>query len=421
MNENLITVEYLGIIEERNALLLIDSENRIIDVLKTDKEILFNGNTLQFKNIRVQFNLSLKTVKSNEQKYFQIELVLNLEQNNIQIIEEYNELLKRIRTILYTLTNGKLETLIDDSAFLYSLKSYPLIYEIENLMRNLVMKFLLNNFGVRWIEQKIFKEDIGKISQRKNSNITTPKELLDSFDFITYANSLFKAYSDGDDNTIQKDLFEAKSIEDLENLKKNYIKRNLWDRIIKTENDPTNLSENVKNKWNRLYELRNHIAHNRLISKEIYAEIESLVTFLKPILKDKIGELNNVSENVGTIEIDDLENAEASISARPRTFNFLVNKNILKAGDIITLKNELPEYLTFDESDNKFLAKVTGKLGRSNLVEWLYDNHEYSISGLTWHIFTEFHPDGGNPGGLNGNYHWMKDNKTLLELFDENY
>jgi hypothetical protein len=40
-------------------------------------------------------------------------------------------------------------------------------------------------------------------------------------------------------------------------------------------------------------------------------------------------------------------------------------------------------------------------------VQWKKDGLEYSISALAWKIFKDLHPENRDPGGVNGNWHWV--------------
>jgi len=105
---------------------------------------------------------------------------------------------------------------------------------------------------------------------------------------------------------------------------------------------------------------------------------------------------------------------------RPKTMKILIDNNLVQAGDKIFLKNDLDSYILFEEVNPIFQAEITGKLGQSDAVRWAKDGEEYSISGLTWRIFKDLHPEKKDPGGVNGNWHWVNINgKSLLEVAEE--
>ncbi len=92
---------------------------------------------------------------------------------------------------------------------------------------------------------------------------------------------------------------------------------------------------------------------------------------------------------------------------KPKTMKYLIQSGLLKPGQKIYLKNDLPNYLCYDSENLIYHATVTGKVGQSNSVLWDFDSKEYSISNLTWQIFWDNHPDKKVPGGVNGNVHWV--------------
>jgi hypothetical protein len=105
---------------------------------------------------------------------------------------------------------------------------------------------------------------------------------------------------------------------------------------------------------------------------------------------------------------------------RPRTMKLLIENGIIKEGDKIYLKNAVPEYLHSEKEDSLFVATITGKLGQSNSIKWDHDNKEYAISALTWQLFKKYHPEGKDPGGINGNWHWViEKGRSLWDLAQE--
>ena len=103
-----------------------------------------------------------------------------------------------------------------------------------------------------------------------------------------------------------------------------------------------------------------------------------------------------------------------------RTMNILIENNLVREGDEIFLKNDLPSYVEYEEGNPVFHGAITGKLGQSNAVKWSNDGEEYSISGLTDLIFKNHHPEQRSSGALNGNRHWVNsDGKSLLTLAGE--
>lgn len=105
---------------------------------------------------------------------------------------------------------------------------------------------------------------------------------------------------------------------------------------------------------------------------------------------------------------------------RPRSMRLLIENKLLVPGQRIYLKNGLPSYIQYKEDDDRFIAEITGKLGQSDAIKWQHDGKEYAISALTWTLFKELHPDKKDPGGVNGNAHWVTEaGKNLWQLAQE--
>jgi hypothetical protein len=119
------------------------------------------------------------------------------------------------------------------------------------------------------------------------------------------------------------------------------------------------------------------------------------------------------------VKEDELE--QSAVGKTRRTMRVLVENGLVKTGDMIYLKNALPSYVHYLDNDPTFEASITGKLGRSNAVQWKKDGSEHSISELAWSIFKNFHPEHRDPGGINGNWHWVNSAGTPLWTLAEEF
>ncbi len=105
---------------------------------------------------------------------------------------------------------------------------------------------------------------------------------------------------------------------------------------------------------------------------------------------------------------------------RPKTMSILLENKLVKEGDELRLKNGLPSWLNYNENDPTFKATITGKQGQSNAIVWAKDREEYAVSKLAWKIFKDLHPDNNNPGGVNGNAHWVNsEGESLWDIAEE--
>jgi hypothetical protein len=110
------------------------------------------------------------------------------------------------------------------------------------------------------------------------------------------------------------------------------------------------------------------------------------------------------------------EKEQTARKSRPKTMKILLENKLVTEGEQLLLSNDLPSWVKdeFDSNNPVFRAKITGKQGQSNAVIWEKDEQEYSVSALAWKIFKELHPDSKDPGGVNGNWHWVNSEEKPL-------
>jgi hypothetical protein len=138
------------------------------------------------------------------------------------------------------------------------------------------------------------------------------------------------------------------------------------------------------------------------------------------IVPNRIIPLQEANQYLIDIQQKEEQQQERS-KIRPRTMRILIENKLLKEGDKIFLKNGLPPYMKYDGKNPLYHAIITGKLGQSNAIRWEKDGKEYAISALTWSIFKDLHPEKKDPGGINGNWHWVNDKEVPLWTLAEDF
>ena len=114
------------------------------------------------------------------------------------------------------------------------------------------------------------------------------------------------------------------------------------------------------------------------------------------------------------------EREQSGHKKKPDTMITLLENDLVQEGEVIFLKR-VRSYMKYDEGNPTFRATITGKRGQRDAVKWEKDEKEYSISGLTWNIFRDSHPERKYPGNVNGNAHWEKANGKSLWEVDQEY
>jgi hypothetical protein len=131
--------------------------------------------------------------------------------------------------------------------------------------------------------------------------------------------------------------------------------------------------------------------------------------------------LDEAKQYLIDIKVKEEEREQSSTGIRRRTMQVIQENSLMNEGDLIFLKNALPSWLEFKDGDPLFEATMTGKFGRSNAVRWHKDGEEYSISGLTWKIFSDSNPEGKPYGGVNGSWHWVDSKGQSLWQIAEDF
>lgn len=282
----MLKVEYLIFID--NQSIKSSDAKTFNHLLQSDPDISISRNKLTFKKLTVDYSIKSGNVKNTDNKYFHLSLTCN----SIDNIDEYNKLLKAVRSVLH-ITNKTPQTLYDGVSLYYAQLAYPQVFEIENLMRKLITKFMLTNVGVDWIKDRV-PDDVKTSINNENKDLT----YLHNVDFIQLKNFLFSEnYPTHKENLFQK-LKKAKDISEL-NLEdiKALIPNSNWDRYFY---DKVNISkEQLSKQWDELYELRCRIAHNRSFSKTDYETVLKLCADLRVVIRNAIDNLDkiDISEN----------------------------------------------------------------------------------------------------------------------------
>lgn len=240
-----------------------------------------------FRDLKVEYNVQMQNSAQENKKFFHV----ILECNDIQEIDKFEDLLRLVRDILYKVCKrDQLQKLWDDVSYYYSCRAYPLINELENLMRKLITKFMLTNVGLAWAKHSTPKEVRDSV---KGSKIDGSIDYLYNIDFIQLTDYLFRPYSPHSNIEMFNKLREAKEINDL-NLDdmKSYIPKSNWERyfsdLVQCE------AAYLEKKWQRLYELRNKVAHNNFFNKNDYEEIINNYKEVKKIIEEAIQILDQV-------------------------------------------------------------------------------------------------------------------------------
>lgn len=345
-------IEYLILIKKDGSF--CDSEKSFLSFLKTDSNIEVDKKQIKYKLIsgkdKIYFDYSLSSgeVGNLTERYFILEL-RRVDQKRKNDITQFTRQLKKIISRIHP-DNVKINTLWDDIAMGYSKSAYPVINNLENLMRKLISKFMLINVGMEWSKNSIHEEIINKFDRNKSIDNLYFDEIYKA-DFIHLSDILFKKYRDIDINTVDKILGKSQKItaKEIENLK-SFVPSSNWEKhfskVIQFD------EEKLKEYWRKLYDYRNCIAHNRGLSRSEYEEILSMTTKVEKVINDAILNLDKIK----------LEEDE--------------KRNIIKEKEEINqASNQLLKYIIHSYDDDITFKGFSGKA--SNLFDLVVENPKF--------------------------------------------
>ncbi|RUR38047.1 hypothetical protein ELS18_08470 [Clostridium perfringens] len=271
-----LRVEYL--IKVDGSKTLCNSMKTFENLLKISSEIELESDVIKYKNIDINYN-NKKYLNEDRENVFDLEVYIN----NIENISEFEAFLRELKSILYKISDNIL-ILQDDISLYYSVNTYPIFNEVENLMRKLLTKFMVIKVGENWDKDNIPKKVKKSIesSKRKDSY-----SFLYRADFIDLSKFLFDKYSI---KTLQD--FSKESLSGKEVNKEDYIEKSNWERyfsdILKYEDGE------LQKQWSEMYELRCKIAHNNKFTKEDSKKVLNIYKKIKPVLIDAINKIDDI-------------------------------------------------------------------------------------------------------------------------------
>jgi hypothetical protein len=331
-------VELLIFVDNENPL--CKTESSFNSLLQSNSDItIANKSSLKYKNFTFKYILKSDTIdKKNEKgKFFNIKIILD--DITDEKIECFSELIRQLKSIFTTVLNQLPQTLWDDISYYYSIQAYPVIHEIENILRKLITKFMLINIGTGWTVNSI--PDDFKSSKKSSAGSNTSKpsnhNLLYDADFIQLSNFLFDEYREIDVPDLISKLksigTEGTNENTIEEIKK-FIPKSNWQKHFQEHINCE--AEFLKKRWLRLYDLRCKIAHNNTFTKTDLAETLTIVNEIKPTLIDATNKLDviKISENEKEKLTDEL--------------NLLDSDNISKLSNRTTIElNDSPQDVLF--------------------------------------------------------------------------
>jgi len=318
-----VKIEFLVLVTNDDSF--CNSKKAFIDFLKVDSLISITGQKLTYKRtpkskplITVKFRVETDNIPSNKERYF----LIALENTNDELVDEFSEVGNKIKQISKRINPDStvVNILWDDIGRHYAYKAYPLINDVENVMRKLISKFMLINVGMDWSKETIHPDLAKKIEKFEEEDVHLND--LYKLDFINLSEVLFQKKRDISLDELDKVLLKTKFDDSDRNKILKYVPKSNWEKYFSSLLDED--SQGLEKKWELLYKLRNKVAHNRFLTKEDFGKIKGLTSQVKAILSIAMNKL-------GEIDLDE-EDREQIIhfyqSESPAAFGYMAERAV---------------------------------------------------------------------------------------------
>jgi hypothetical protein len=311
----MIKVEYLLVKEENQNC---KTANALLSLIRTNAEFTVSKAQITYDKLKVEYTVKCEKVsnaKANE-RYFLLSLSVAKPKTDVKIqerVEKLGAFCKALRGIFLASNFGfQLVTLKDDVSAYYSVRAYPLLNDIENVMRKLIFKFMFTKIGGDWLKDATPKEVTDKITVKatKNNIKDVVQNSLYEADFIVLVDFLFKPYATLTVEKLMSKVRAAKKITDLKLTElEEILPKSNWDRYFGKFVE----IESLNSKWEQLYDLRNKVAHNKTLIKADYDKVKELTSELSSKLLDAI-------EKIDKVKLKEQEVEEVKDNARQEIF-----------------------------------------------------------------------------------------------------
>ncbi|MEN4961615.1 hypothetical protein ABEH63_20060 [Pseudomonas syringae] len=276
-------VEYLAVIEAKEDFCsTVESFNSLLQAYGSIKPV---NNKINYMGSVFDYSVRRGLVGEEQQVYYHLNFVCAKKES----LSDFRKFLKLVRTILQKVSVKTPEVLWDDLSGELCAKAYPVMYDLENLMRKLITKFMVISIGVSWVNSAVPKEVSDSVKIAKGG----AQSYLYDTDFIQLSNFLFKKYSTANSDKLLLKLSKADSVQDLDFSElKEMIPRSNWERFFLGIVDCN--SDYLDARWKKLYELRCIVAHNNFLSIEQYDEVIKLSAEINEKLSKAVDNLDKV-------------------------------------------------------------------------------------------------------------------------------
>jgi len=384
--------DYLEYIEEKiNAAFLemkVKPNKCCIDRLDiSDKVSIENGNEcyaefcVDDEKYFVYFSFEtfneVKQLEISINNYISMTDLIESLNNKETFIERFKIVLKD--NILYT-DNNKMSKawekciwLIDKQAQMFATNLYPMIYETENLYRELINQVMTKAVGANWWNTIVPKD----LKDKQRSKVGTYKSIVQSLNDVEETLMLIDVSDLSKLTKLKLSEWKPEHNQELieliqvfrkkpgyKNIESRYLDKAI--KILVSQLNDTDdlwekyfskfLSGDFSTKFSKFCANRNHIAHNKIIDRQAYTIIKNSIVNVKI---DLVQALKSVNSNVKSLERLEIDRLEKEYDAQEEE-EFM--REIMESESGVEIKNEDEIYMIFEYAIIRFYQDVEENL-----------------------------------------------------------
>lgn len=349
-----------------------------LNFLCSNKRIRCEKNKLLFDSHEIDYKLELKNTENLEETMFHLDIEVKESEEQVDVLEEFDTILKYINERQGTLFI--INTIWDEISTYYGEKLYGRILNVEKLLRKIIYLFMLKTVGSKWLIRSTppkFQESINNVVEKNNKKMAEVNaEQLNYADFITLGYFFTVPYS------LKKDtrgLFaeweeyvkqgESLSQEQMERLFRDYKPENNWNRYF-SESLNVEKPKRFFEDWSSLYNIRNKVAHGKLIRRDEYKKAMKLTTMFEKAFEDCISIIDTLK--MTSEEAKAVETVAQEVISKPKEKadidKYLKYMLGYKTGD------DLINYLMIDNIAEDDLGQTKGRI--KSYVDFFKGNKE---------------------------------------------
>lgn len=354
-----IEVEFLLIAD--NESLKCENVAALKHLLQSNSEINILRNKITHKKFTAELKILSGKVNETNNTYFH----LIFSSSQLDKVEHFSNLLRAVRAILH-IANRSPQILYDGISLFYSKEAYPKIFEIENIMRKLITKFMLVNVGIEWIKERV-PEDVRATVRGDNKELT----YLHNIDFIQLKNFLFSENFPAHKESLVNKMRKIKDVSEIDLTElKSIIPISNWDKYF---SDKVNFTkETLSKKWDELYDLRCKVAHTKSFTKSDLEKVNSLCSELKPILNKALIELTKI--NISEQEVNILTEAVATNFSKSYGLFLSEYNKLMKTIFDLTTTNIFDKDPSLKKDKRKFHIDCNLLFGRKIITKEIFQD-----------------------------------------------